>query len=166
MRLRARAWALGLGSLGLGACADNPAVEPSLDQAYFRCEVQPVLDERCATLVCHGDALRPLRIYSRNRLRLDADPVQLNLPMSDEELDINYAAAAAFVTDPVEDCFLLRKPLDEASGGYYHEGRELYDEGDVFADEDDLGYQALLAWVQGEAEDPACRYVGQQEAPP
>ncbi|MCA9688013.1 MAG: hypothetical protein R3A51_22685 [Nannocystaceae bacterium] len=151
-------------ALALVACAENPPVESTLDEPYFRCQVQPVLEARCAMLACHGDEVRPLRIYARNRLRLDAEDTQLNLPMSDEELALNYANAAAFVDDDPDTSFLLRKPLDEAAGGYYHAGRELFDMGDVFTDTEDVGYQVLRAWAEGEVADPACVYAG-QEAP-
>jgi hypothetical protein len=147
------------------ACQTAEVVEADLDEPYFRCRVQPVLDERCSMLECHGDVQRPLRVYTRNRLRLDAEPVQLNLPLSGDELRLNFDGAASFAGDerPVQESFLLRKPLDEAAGGYYHEGRELYLRGDVFASEEDSDYQTLLQWVLGETEDPACTYLGQTD---
>ena len=159
-----RARFLLLMGLVAAGCQDNPVDESELDEAYYRCRVQPVFDARCSMLECHGTEERPLRVFSRNRLRLDADPVQLNLPMSDEELVLNRESAVGFVDgeDPHRS-MLSRKPLDEDAGGYYHEGRELYLAGDVFADEDDDDYQTLLAWVSGESEDPACSYAGLEE---
>ena len=145
------------------ACQTDDELAPDLDEAYFRCRVEPVLDERCSMLECHGDDVRPFRIYTRNRLRLDADPVQLNLPITDDELAVNYDNALAFTAGAPEDAFLVRKPLDEAAGGYFHQGRELYGDGDVFASTEDPGYQILLAWIEGETEDPACTYVGQTD---
>ena len=163
MRARARSVVLATGLVAAG-CQDNPVDESELDEAYYRCRVQPVFDASCSMLECHGTEARPLRVFSRNRLRLDADPVQLNLPMSDEELDLNRESALGFVnTEDPDRSLLSRKPLDEDAGGYYHEGRELYLEGDVFADEEDADYQVLLAWVSGESEDPACNYAGQEE---
>lgn len=150
--------------MSLIGCQSNPIVAVDLDEHFFRCRVQPVLERSCATLECHGSEQRPLRVFARNRLRLDADPVQLNLPMRDDELQANFDSAASFAGTPASDSFLVRKPLDEDAGGYLHRGRELHRSGDVFGETDNDDYQTLLAWVVGDTENPTCAYAGQEEA--
>ena len=159
---RQRSWVAAL--VLSSACQTAPEVEPDLDADYFRCRVQPVLETRCSMLECHGTEERPLRIFARNRLRLDADPVQLNLPMTQTELDANFDSAFTFTSEPPADSFLAAKPLDEKAGGYYHDGRELYLMDDVFVDTEDEDYKTLIAWMEGDKEDPMCSYAG-LEAP-
>jgi hypothetical protein len=159
----------GIGFAGLlvavSSCSDDPVVEPDLDRAYFRCRIQPLLDTHCSMLACHGDEQRPFRVFARNRLRLDADPVALNLPLIPEELNANYESTASFTHGPPHESLLAGKPLDEAAGGYVHDGRELYGRSDVFASRDDDDYRRLIEWMEGEAEDPACSYAGERPGP-
>jgi hypothetical protein len=43
---------------------------PALDFDYFECNVEPILDKKCAQLGCHGtETGRALRLYARARLR-------------------------------------------------------------------------------------------------
>ena len=42
---------------------------PTLDQNFYRCNVQPILDNKCSMLGCHGSDARALRTYSRGRFR-------------------------------------------------------------------------------------------------
>ena len=63
------------------ACASSPSPDgvtrkttilaPS--QSQFQQFVSPVLDRRCATLDCHGEVGRPLRLFSARGLRLPSD---------------------------------------------------------------------------------------------
>ncbi|TMQ04761.1 MAG: hypothetical protein E6J90_50635 [Deltaproteobacteria bacterium] len=53
--------------------------------------------------------------------------------------------------------FLLAKPLDVDAGGYYHRGKELYKEGDVFVTMDDPGYKLPADWVAGGTAAPTCQ---------
>lgn len=46
------------------------ATLPALDDNYFRCNVEPILDKKCSMLGCHGtETGRALRVYARARLR-------------------------------------------------------------------------------------------------
>lgn len=46
------------------------ATLPALDMEYFKCNVEPIFDNKCSMLGCHGtETDRALRIYSRGRLR-------------------------------------------------------------------------------------------------
>jgi hypothetical protein len=46
------------------------ATLPALDDGYFKCNVEPILDRDCSMVGCHGtETGRALRVYSRGRLR-------------------------------------------------------------------------------------------------
>ena len=160
-------WTPLLAPLALVACVDNPPQAlPDLDVAFHRCRVQPIVDARCSTLACHGDVRRPFHSFTRNRMRLVGTNLQRNLPLSAEELQLNYDSAIGFADPEVpEESWLLLKPLDADAGGYYHRGKELYSAGDVFLDVEDPDYVTLSAWVSGETEDPGCVYPGTEGGP-
>ncbi len=151
--------ACALSALVAGCRSDleTPRKEAALDEAYFRCKVQPVLTKSCAAFACHGDAKRFFRVFGRNRLRLQGSEAQRNAPLTDAERRNNFEAARAFVVadDPGKSLLLL-KPLDQSAGGYYHGGATLFDQGDVFLSKDDPDYRILIDWVLGAKDDPAC----------
>lgn len=46
------------------------ATLPALDLNFYKCQVEPIFDNKCSQLACHGtETDRALRIYSRGRLR-------------------------------------------------------------------------------------------------
>lgn len=95
------------------------------DEAVYTREVHVVLEARCATLDCHGDSRRPLRLYAETGLRL-RDELR-GQPLTAEELGDNLRAIEA--VDPgaaAEDHLLVRKPLAVAAGGQHHVGGELW----------------------------------------
>ncbi len=147
--------------MGTGCVANEPADLPQLDEPYYRCNVQPVIDATCSMLACHGDVRRPFHSFTRNRMRLIGSNVQRNLPLSAEELRLNMNNALGFVEEEMPaESWLLLKPLDANAGGYYHRGKEIYVGEDVFSDVEDADYQTLLTWVTGGTEDPGCVYAG------
>lgn len=138
----------------------RPRVD-GLDPHFFRCEVQPVLTLYCGNLACHGDARRYYRHFGRNRLRLSGAERERAAPLSEQEAAYNYASAAALVVPGEPDESLLsQKPLAQRAGGLYHGGAERFGGGDVFSDRDDLDYQTLARWIEGETEDPSCVELG------
>lgn len=159
--------ALGLAVAAPSACRtdlDEPAAAPVLDDAWFRCRVQPVLAKSCAMHACHGDGRRYFRVFARNRLRLDVTgEAQRNAPLSSAERQANFDSAAALV-DPADPdaSMLLRKPLAPALGGYYHRGAEIFGGGNVWTDEQDPDLAAVRDWIHGKKEDPACVEPGSQ----
>ncbi len=60
------------------------ATLPALDENYYRCNVEPILDAGCAQLGCHGvepdlamgDPGRGLRVYHRGRLRVSGEIIE------------------------------------------------------------------------------------------
>ena len=152
--------------LGVSACRDfdGPIELPDLDANEFRCNVEPILQARCAYPLCHGDSRRPFRIYARNRHRLqvpgpsaipEGGPplIDRNFPLTAEETQANFDVARGFARD-TDQALLVLKPLDVSADGSFHRARDLFGGVDVFANRDDYGYGVFLAWVRDEAHPP------------
>ena len=140
-----------------GGLTDEAPLPSSLDEAFFRCRVQPILTKSCAAFACHGDVRRYYHLFARSRLRLGGGEEQRNAPLSAEERAFNYNATRAVVDlGAPDESLLLKKPLDASAGGYYHGGAVLYGKGDVFLKSDDPDFKVLSRWIRGEKEDPAC----------
>lgn len=134
-------------ALGLVACTgpepgttDVEATGGSVDD--FATYVQPVLRSGCASLDCHGNAGRPLRLYARYGLRVDVG--LRGEDASEAEMTANMSAITGL--DPtapsVDEHVLLLKPLSTAAGGLHHVG------GDLWPDRDDAVYHCLHAWLR------------------
>lgn len=143
-----RAWTVTL-TIALAACSADPIPErpiPALDADAYASRVHPVLRVSCASLDCHGDPGRPLRLYAEDGLR--AQDALRGQPITVEETRWNAVAIAG--VDPeasTPDLHLaLTKPLAVAAGGLAHAG------GDVWPDREDPGYRCLRAWLAGESE--------------
>jgi hypothetical protein len=152
-------------SVGLAAallassCAlENPVEPRALDPAFFRCRVEPVLARSCAFLACHGDPMRPFRMFAPNRLRLGVAEAERALALTPSEEDANFRAALRFagVEDGYDEPLLVEKPLDRALGGAYHGAVADYGPDDVFVDLADPDLATLRAWIDGAREEPSC----------
>ena len=138
-----RALALAL-ALALGACSGpDPgsqllAPAPDLD-AYTR-DVHPILEARCGTLDCHGNADRPLRLYAETGLRA-SDPLR-DTPITFAERAANVDAIAG-VDDPatVDGHIVLLKAL----GKMKHSG------GAVWTRADEPQARCVRGWLAGES---------------
>jgi hypothetical protein len=139
---------------GLGGPAPSP--ETPLDEAFFRCRVQPVLTKNCATLACHGDGARPFVVFARNRLRLGGSEADRNAFLGDDERAYNFRSAAAMVdADRPDESPLLMKPLATAAGGWFHGATRLEGGQDVF-DEREGEWTVLSDWAHGATDDSDC----------
>lgn len=133
-----------------------PPADPSLDEAFFRCRVQPILTKNCSTFACHGDARRPFSVFARNRLRLGGTERERNAFLGDDERTWNYRAAAAMVDlEHRDESPLLMKPLDVAAGGWFHGATELEGRQDVFADREGE-WGVMSEWVHGATQASDC----------
>ncbi len=137
----------------------DPAPPAQLDEAYFRCKVQPVLVARCSFLACHGDPGRPYRLFARQQLRLGVQARDRGIALTEAETRANYSATVELALEGLgdrSDPLLLAKPLDEDGGGYFHRGREMYRGPDAFASREDADYKTLADWTTGAKADPGC----------
>ena len=143
---------------------DDARPSPDLDQAYFRCKVQPVLAKSCGAFACHGDGRRFFHLFARNRLRAQGTEKDRNAALSADELKANYEAARALVDVASPDqSWLLMKPLDVRAGGWFHRGAEIYGQGNVFLAREEADFKTLAAWTTGAKEEPTCVEPGSDQ---
>ena len=134
--------------LAATACQDTGGTQPLVtdDEAAYGSYVQPVLEARCATLDCHGNVERPLRLYAATGLR--ASDALRDHPFSADELTANVRSLAAI--DPgatPEASMIISKPL---IGGYAHEG------GDLWTRADEPQVVCVRSWLAGAVDVAAC----------
>ena len=157
---------VGLAGAGCQAgLTDDAPLNKDLDEAYFRCNVQPILSKNCSMFACHGTPDRYFRLYARNRLRYGiADESKRNSFLNASERQLNYNAARAFIDlNVVDNSLLLKKPLELDAGGYYHGATKL-GTSNVFPHIDDSEYKILVKWASGEkAKDQSCTEPGSGE---
>jgi hypothetical protein len=158
---------VGLGAALSGGCAsglDYPdgglRVTTILapDQLQFEKSVSPFLERKCASLDCHGQVGRPLRLYSGLALRLPLAEGGVAQPgvgdTTGEERAANYRAAIGLEPEqmsravagvvPPRKLLLLQKPL-----GIGHKG------GPAIAPQSP-GETCLTTWIQGRLDEAAC----------
>jgi hypothetical protein len=106
----------------------DPGVPPDApDFATFDASVNPVLGQRCAAGNCHGSP---------------GNAMYLTCGDSDEQARWNYFVVSDYVSHSPRTSEILRRALDPAAGGTFHEG------GTVFESAQDEDYAALLAWAE------------------
>lgn len=113
-------------TLALIGCAPDVGTvtfdEPNID-AYA--QVHPFLEARCATLDCHGDEGRPLRLYAETGLRQPG--VERDVPLTVSELQANaWSLLAVDPQAPPELHLAILKPLAESEGGMDHVGEDVF----------------------------------------
>ena len=139
-----------IAAIVIGGCTtvqNGPLTDPAtgLDEAVFRCNVEPILARQCSYNGCHGNAGSALRVYSPGKLRaIPATTLDdAILPLTTAERHANFESAAGFSTLAPGDNFLLRKPLAASAGGFEHVG------GAIFPSITDPQYIAISAWLTG-----------------
>lgn len=157
--------ALLLCAIGAG-CASSPSPDGKLrtttiiapDQSQFEQFVSPALERRCATLDCHGQVGRPLRLYSARGLRLpnDAGLIPGTGATTTEEATANYRAVIGLEpeemtrvmagVDPPRALLLLKKPLMLEG----HKG------GPVLAPTNDPVEVCIDSWIVGTIDQTSC----------
>jgi hypothetical protein len=146
--------------LSLAACTDGPGrtATPALDPAAYAASVHPIMEARCATLDCHGDLRRSLRLYSETGLRLRDD--LRDQPLTPAELAGNVSSLAG--VDPEgQGRLIMEKALaDEV----HHVG------GDQWQSTGEPQAACVLAWLEGRSDEPAaqtaCALAGDEVALP
>ncbi|MEO8181413.1 MAG: hypothetical protein ABI895_21455, partial [Deltaproteobacteria bacterium] len=120
----------------LSECSDPLGSDPAFDArrdpdtddfATFAASVNPVLGARCAAGNCHGSPGNSMYLTCGN---------------SDEQVRWNYFEVGDYVSRSPRTSEILRRALDPAAGGTFHEG------GTVFLSSDDPDYEALFAWAE------------------
>lgn len=130
----------------LAACSvadQEELAQVERDPVAFAADIQAFVGPGCASIDCHGDRGRPLRLYAEFGWR--AAPQLRGTPITAEEIADNVAA---FATMPAAR--VLGKPLDEGAGGMKHVG------GDLWQTSSDPAYACMQAWLDGAADSSAC----------
>ena len=134
------------------SCAPDPApfklAQPSLEP--FAAQAYPVLLRDCGFPGCHGAMDRFFRVFGPGRTRLSA-AAEPSDPASPEEIQHSYDRARSMI-DPSQPAYslLLRKPLAASAGGAGHKGDDALGR-NVYLSNADPNFQALRAWVLGQA---------------
>lgn len=161
MKAKANAVLLLLATAQAGCAQDDIGQREdlvSLDENYFRCNVQPVLAARCSFMACHGNEERPLRLFAEQRFRLGISWDDYETPLTEEEFAANFRMVRGFVgRSSSEQNLLLEKPLDTRVGGLFHRGKDLFGSEDVFLERQDVGYVTLQEFSHGAVAEPDCR---------
>jgi len=152
-----------------GACSSSPdtartttIITPDYNafKGTANGSVEAFLERRCATLDCHGQVGRPLRLYSRTGLRF-ADDAQ-NPPggagTTETELQANFQAVVGVepeqtsrvvhdpTNNPPQTLLIVKKPraMERHKGGQV-----------VIAGDD--GDRCLTSWLSGATDFAACQ---------
>jgi hypothetical protein len=135
-----------------GCTGDDPGeipAPPAGDVATYARDLQPLLEASCATLDCHGDRARPLRLYAETGLR--ATDALRDQPLTMVELAAN--ASALLAVDPgaaPDDHLAVRKPLPPAEGGVAHIG------GKLWRNRQEPAFLCVRSWLAGASDPVQC----------
>jgi hypothetical protein len=146
----------------VGPLANGQTLAPDFN--LYKAGVDNYLGRRCATLDCHGQLGRGLRLFSQNGLRaFDAAGAGFfpltsgKEAVSDDEVTQNYLAVVGLEpevmtqvmagggADPLK-LLLLKKPL-------LYEGHK---GGQVMVDNSDPGYKCIASWLAGALDQDSC----------
>jgi hypothetical protein len=164
---------LGLVALGflLPACSQS-LEEQSAEQevelrAPSRNDFPPVSDAlqlRCATLDCHGQVGRNLRIYGYGGLRLAADQSPLDFPTTEAEYVASYDSLVGLEPEVLSKVVTLEADpnvlamIRKARGIEHHKGGQQMKTGDALD-------RCIVLWLQNKSDADACSAVVQAPHP-
>lgn len=153
-----------LWGLGCGVGAEEGAAVSQPDRASFPL-VSGALERRCATLDCHGDAARNLRLFTGSGLRLNATDVPGSGSTTEAEHDASYRSVVGLEPEVMsavvaehgrapERLTLVRK----ARGTEEHKGGAMIQAGNA-AD------RCLLSWLAGAPDEASCELSAEYGPP-
>ena len=161
-------WLCVVATLGCASGEEFAGPLPSPDGALFVKDVYPLLLRDCAHTDCHGVQERFFQLYGPGRARMpaaqmsEANRVELDYtdPANIEEVLHSYERARSMLatSQRIEDTLLLRKPLEAQAGGQGHKGVD--DLGrNLYASQQDPGWQRLRAWAMSKGSPPTAAQV-------
>jgi hypothetical protein len=137
--------------LALAGCPelDDPYLPyPEPDFQLYVGEIQPIVDQSCSSLGCHGVHDRRLTLYSVDFLRAEprsvGEPLEMDR-LSAGELAWNYDGLRLRMLDEpdAEDSRLVLKCLDPELGGIPHGDGVI-----VWEDREDRDYLDFVDWLE------------------
>ena len=154
-----------------------PACGPNLEQQTAEQDVQlqapsrndfpPVSDAlqlRCATLDCHGQVGRNLRIYGYGGLRLSATQSPLDFPTVDAEYQASYDSVVSLEPEALSQVVTLEADPNSLSmirkprGLEHHKGGQEMRAGDALD-------RCIVLWLQNKADAAPCTEVVEARRP-
>jgi hypothetical protein len=161
--------AMEIAILAVGFCL--PACSASLEQQTAEQEVQlqapsrtafpPVSDAlqmRCATLDCHGQVGRNLRLYGYSGLRLAATQSPLDFPTTDAEYQASYESVVGLEPEVLSKVVALQADpnslsmIRKARGIEHHKGGQQMQTGDALD-------RCIVLWLQNKSDASPCTDV-------
>lgn len=160
---------LGAMTLAIGASCAIPAApdgesgELPDSKSFIESGVSEFMERRCASIDCHGQMSRPLRLYSEWGLRLTVndDGSRFTGLTTKEERLANYRSVVGLEPEALEACFrskgakadfqLLLKPLGADNQGIRHKGGSV-----LRPSGDDPGWECLFGWASGDVSQAEC----------
>lgn len=152
------------GSLALALTSACSAVDPEAvtiarcpDATEFE-HVSPFVEASCGTLDCHGDPPRPMRVYGKAGLRLDASDISGGDATTPAERDATMRSLCALEPERSADTLAGRLApealliVGKGRGEVEHKGGALMHAGD---DAD----RCMTSWLSGAADLAACDRV-------
>ena len=150
---------------GTTACAQSGEPAACAADAAAFSQVSDMLGAHCGSLDCHGQAGRPLRLYSGRGLRLSRDDVSGHGGTRNAEHAANLLAVTAL--EPELTCEVLAAAGDDperlslvrkATGAEHHVGGEVLGRKSP-------GRTCLLSWLAGQRDVTACELALESERP-
>jgi hypothetical protein len=143
-------------ALACSGPADNQIFTLTLpDETTFPL-VSDALELRCATIDCHGNLPRNMRLYSEYGLRLKKGDVTGIANTTDDEYAANYESIVTIEPEKITgivknhgqnfDHWIV---VTKGTGAEHHKGGSKFAKGDVM-------YTCLLSWIQGNINMDAC----------
>ena len=132
------AWVVTLAAVLAQQAASPPPSTPTLDYAFFKARVQPILlakrpgHARC--IACHGQGT-PLRLQGLT---------PGSTSFTEEQSRKNFEAIQRVARNGMQSRLLLHVLEESAGGDFYHSG------GKHFTSQTDPEWTTLKAWVMGE----------------
>lgn len=137
-------------------------------------KVVEMLDYDCGNLACHGTAVRNLRLYGDQGLRLDTRDVPCGAPTTAAELQADYRSLVGLEPESMAEVVAAGAHPERLTLVRKARGTEQHKGGAVLRDSSDLaactsacgsdgrclracyGDLCLVSWLAGEVDVPAC----------
>ncbi|MEO8884003.1 MAG: hypothetical protein ABI377_11425 [Devosia sp.] len=127
-------------------------------------DVADALQKRCATLDCHGQAGRNLRLYGYGGLRLSKADTPIGIPTTDLEYNASYDSLVGLEPEVMSEVVQLRADVNQLTmvrkirGIEHHKGGQLVVEGNALD-------RCIVLWLTGKADPNPCLEIANAPLP-
>ncbi|MEO6601889.1 MAG: hypothetical protein ABIQ16_18570 [Polyangiaceae bacterium] len=127
-------------------------------------DVADALQKRCATLDCHGQAGRNLRLYGYGGLRLSQADTPIGIPTTDLEYKASYDSVVGLEPEIMSEVVQLRADVNQLTmirkirGIEHHKGGQLVIEGNAFD-------RCIVLWLTNRPDPSPCLEIANAPIP-